>query len=227
MNIEKKREFEKQIVCEMIDLYYKKHNDPKEGEALKAYALGRIAKCPMMETKTFCSQCPIHCYQKEKREQIRQVMRWSGPRMLFHHPIMALRHVWYSKKDKLAKPFFLTIGCLGVVLAVIGAILPLIPAFPFALMAAFGFARSSEKLHERFVNSKLYKDNCQDWVKSRSKSGAAKKRVLGTISLMMLFGFVMMKRVPVAQMILFLVWLGHVLYFRYGIKTLPANREAV
>lgn len=221
MSPERKREFEKQVLQEMIGLHYKKYPNPAEQKELEDYALQRIAKCPFMESKTFCSQCRVHCYRKEKREQIRQVMRYAGPRMLLHHPAMALRHLWLDKKDQLEKPFFLLIGFLGLILCVLGSILPLLPAFPFALMAAFGFARSSEKLHTKFVNSRLYRENAKDWVESRSMTAAAKKRVLTSISIVMAIGFIMMKRVPVCQFILFLVWVGHVLYFRYGIRTLP------
>jgi hypothetical protein len=53
-----------------------------------------------MESKTFCSNCKVHCYKPEMREKIREVMRFSGPRMIFHHPITAIRHVMESKKEQ-------------------------------------------------------------------------------------------------------------------------------
>ena len=53
-----------------------------------------------METKTFCSACKVHCYKPEMREQIRTVMRWSGPRMLFVHPVLAIRHMKETMKAK-------------------------------------------------------------------------------------------------------------------------------
>ena len=53
-----------------------------------------------METKTFCSNCRVHCYKPQMREEIRNVMRFAGPRMLFYHPIMAIRHVITSAKEK-------------------------------------------------------------------------------------------------------------------------------
>jgi len=100
-NIADKRSREKRVVSEMIDLYARKHPEQKEMcQALKTYACLRVDKCPMMETKTFCSNCKIHCYQKEKREQIREVMRFSGPRMLFSHPILCISHLIESKKEK-------------------------------------------------------------------------------------------------------------------------------
>ena len=102
--IESKREREKKTVALMIRLYCRKKHGSKElcpeCAALTEYAMMRSDKCPFMETKTFCSNCRIHCYRKDMREKIREVMRFSGPRMNFHHPVMAIRHVIESKKDK-------------------------------------------------------------------------------------------------------------------------------
>ena len=103
--IESKREREKRTVSLMIRTYCKKKHGTRKGlcpecEALDAYARMRSDKCPFMETKTFCSNCKVHCYKADMREKIRAVMRFSGPRMIFSHPIMAIRHVIESKKEK-------------------------------------------------------------------------------------------------------------------------------
>ena len=103
--IESKREREKRTVSLMIRIYCKKKHGTRKGlcpecEALDAYARMRSDKCPFMETKTFCSNCKIHCYKADMREKIRAVMRFSGPRMIFSHPIMAIRHVIESQKEK-------------------------------------------------------------------------------------------------------------------------------
>lgn len=100
-----KREEEKKIVSLMISIYCKKKHRTKHGlcescQALADYAAERTNKCPFMETKTFCSNCKVHCYKPEMREQIRQVMRFSGPRMIWHHPVLAVRHVIESRKEK-------------------------------------------------------------------------------------------------------------------------------
>ena len=101
---ESKREMEKRIVGEMIKLYCRKNHKGNElcdeCKALKEYAEMRSDKCPFMETKTFCSNCRVHCYKSEMRERIRQVMRFSGPRMIMYHPIMAVSHLVESKKEK-------------------------------------------------------------------------------------------------------------------------------
>ncbi|HRY30680.1 MAG TPA: nitrous oxide-stimulated promoter family protein, partial [Elusimicrobiota bacterium] len=59
---------------------------------LLEYALQRLDLCPFGENKTACSQCPIHCYKPDMRSRIQDVMRFAGPRMVFYHPWMALRH---------------------------------------------------------------------------------------------------------------------------------------
>lgn len=104
-DIQSKREREKYVVSEMITLYCQKLHKSKgelcpECAALLDYARLRSDKCPFMETKTFCSNCKVHCYKKDMREKIRAVMRFSGPRMIFKHPILAISHVIESKKEK-------------------------------------------------------------------------------------------------------------------------------
>lgn len=104
MNVQTKREREKATVSQMIALYCrKKHGSAAlcpECAGLDAYARQRSDKCPFMETKTFCSNCKVHCYQPEMREKIREVMRFSGPRMILYHPVLALRHVVESAKER-------------------------------------------------------------------------------------------------------------------------------
>ena len=104
MDVKTKREKEKEIVSLMIAIYCRKKHRYKtlcpECAALDAYAKQRSDKCPFMETKTFCSNCKVHCYKKDMRDKIREVMRFSGPQMIFYHPVMAIRHVMESKKEK-------------------------------------------------------------------------------------------------------------------------------
>ena len=108
-NIEKTRQKEQYVVEEMIRLYcrknhkeYDKHNGQMcpECQELSDYAKMRSEKCPFMEQKTFCANCKVHCYKPEMRERIRKVMRFSGPRMLFYHPILAIWHLICSMKEK-------------------------------------------------------------------------------------------------------------------------------
>ena len=103
--IEIKRECEKHTIVLMIRIYCKKNHGTKkdlcpECKELAQYAMMRIDKCPFLESKKFCSNCKVHCYKAEMRGKIHAVMRFSGPRMIFSHPIIAIRHVIESKKEK-------------------------------------------------------------------------------------------------------------------------------
>ena len=91
MNLQAKRQKEIKIVISMIQLYCRHHDDIDEQELIQS-ATSRIEKCPMMKDKTFCSRCKIHCYEKKMQEKIKKVMRYSGPRMIFHHPLLTIRH---------------------------------------------------------------------------------------------------------------------------------------
>lgn len=102
--ISDKRKREQCIVEEMITLYCRKRHKNISGkklcpecDALCGYAKARSEHCPFMEQKTFCSNCKVHCYQPDMREKIREVMIFSGPRMLRYHPKMALWHLISSK----------------------------------------------------------------------------------------------------------------------------------
>ena len=105
MSADKKREREKKTVELMIRLYCRKKHGVKgelcpDCRQLAEYAEMRSKKCPFMESKTFCSNCKVHCYKPDMREKIRAVMRFSGPRMIMYHPVMAIRHLIESKKEK-------------------------------------------------------------------------------------------------------------------------------
>ena len=97
MNIQTKREREKETVSLMIRIYCQKKHGGRElcpdCAVLDTYARLRSDKCPFMETKNFCSNCRVHCYKKDMREKIREVMRFSGPRMIFYRPVMAIHHM--------------------------------------------------------------------------------------------------------------------------------------
>lgn len=118
------------------------------------------------------------------------------------------------------KIVYIVVGCIGVGLGAIGAVVPMLPAFPFLMLATFCFGRSSERLNNWFVNTKLYKNNLESFVQGRGMTWATKIRIMITVTVLMSIGFIMMSRVPVGRIILACVWLFHILYFIFGIKTL-------
>lgn len=127
---------------------------------------------------------------------------------------------------RVKRVLFAALGCVGLALGAIGAVLPLLPAFPFLLLAAFCFAKSSERLHAWFTGTKLYRDNLESFVAGQGMTRRTKVRVMVTVTALMSIGFVMMHALRVGQVVLAFVWVFHILYFCFGVKTKPEAAEA-
>lgn len=93
---------ERRTIRAMIMLYCEAHHADARADdawlcdecsALLDYALKRLECCPFGAEKPTCAKCPVHCYKPSMRERVRQVMRWSGPRMMLRHPWLAARHL--------------------------------------------------------------------------------------------------------------------------------------
>lgn len=89
---------EQKTVEYMISIYCRDHHGTlgglcEECRELRDYARFRLKNCPFQENKTTCGNCPIHCYKPNMREKIRDVMRYSGPRMTWKHPLLAFGHM--------------------------------------------------------------------------------------------------------------------------------------
>ncbi len=123
------------------------------------------------------------------------------------------------------KAFFVVLGCLSLGLGAVGAVLPILPTVPFLMLATFCFAKSSEKLHNWFVSTKLYKKNLESFVQGKGMTVKTKIRIMITVTILMSIGFIMMHAVPVGRIILGFVWIFHVMYFIFGIKTLKVETE--
>lgn len=121
------------------------------------------------------------------------------------------------------KLIFIVTGCISLGLGAVGAVLPLLPAFPFLLLAAWCFARSSQRLHDWFVGTRLYQENLASYVAGQGMTRKVKIRIMVTVTLLMSVGFVMMHAVPVGRIILGAVWAFHIVYFIFGVKTRPEN----
>lgn len=121
---------------------------------------------------------------------------------------------------KIKRGLLIVIGCIGVVFGAIGAILPLIPAFPFLLLATICFTKNSKRLNDWFVSTKLYKSNLESFVNGKGMTWKTKIRIMILVTILMTVGFVMMNQVVVGRIVLGLVWLFHIIYFIFGIKTI-------
>ena len=81
----------------MVRIYCRDHHPAADGLCAECrqfldYACVRLERCRFGQEKPTCANCPVHCYQRDRREQARVVMRYAGPRMIWEHPVMSLRH---------------------------------------------------------------------------------------------------------------------------------------
>ena len=118
------------------------------------------------------------------------------------------------------KIVWIVLGFLSLGLGAVGAVLPFLPTFPFLMLTLFCFAKSSERLHRWFIGTRLYKNNLESYVVSRSMTARTKITIMASVTIVMTIGFLLMSRVPAARVVLVIVWLCHALYFVFGVKTL-------
>lgn len=125
------------------------------------------------------------------------------------------------------KILYVLLGCVGVGLGALGAVLPMLPAFPFLMLAAFCFARSSEKLDRWFKGTRLYKENLEDFVAGKGMTMKTKVRILVTVTILMSVGMIMigLKGIVVGCIVLTCVWVFHLVYFLFGVRTISAEEQ--
>lgn len=131
------------------------------------------------------------------------------------------------EKYSVKKIIYLVVGLIGLGLGAVGAVIPLLPAFPFLMLAAVCFAKSSERLNNWFIQTKLYKNNLESYVEGKGMTMKTKIRIIAIVTLTMSVGFAMMSKVPIGRIILAIVWIFHVLYFLLAVKTIPGTEVAV
>ncbi|MDR2234062.1 MAG: nitrous oxide-stimulated promoter family protein [Tannerella sp.] len=93
---------EKKIVTKMLRIYCRFNHGQRralcqECQLLEDYAYRRLEHCKFGDAKAPCQNCTVHCYRPDYREKIRVVMRFAGPRMIFFHPLDAIKHLWKTK----------------------------------------------------------------------------------------------------------------------------------
>ena len=120
------------------------------------------------------------------------------------------------------KALYLVVGCVGVVLGAVGTVLPSLPTVPFLMLAAVCFARSSRKLDNWFRSTKLYQENLADFVAGHGMTRKAKIRIMVTVTLLMSIGLSVMgmKGIVTGCIALACVWVLHIIYFIWGVKTI-------
>ena len=120
----------------------------------------------------------------------------------------------------LKKAFFIALGCVSLALGTIGIVLPILPTVPFYLLTAFCFANSSERLHDWFIHTTVYKKYIGSYFRRRGMTKKAKRLLIGTVTAIMVPGFILMDKVPVGRAIMLVVWMGHIFYFGFKVQTI-------
>lgn len=129
---------------------------------------------------------------------------------------------------KLKQIIFLIIGCLSLALGCVGIVLPILPTVPFFLLTVFCFANSSQKLHDWFIGTQMYKKHLESFVQKKGMTVRAKATILTSVTALMAVGFVLMLRkgIIVPCVVLAVVWVCYLVYFLFGVKTIPAAETA-
>lgn len=125
----------------------------------------------------------------------------------------------HSGNSKLRHTLWAAGGFLFFALAMVGIALPFLPTTPFVLVATFCFARSSERLNQWFKGTKLYKIVLEGYVTKKSMTLKAKLTILAPVTLLLSIGFVLMSNVLVGRVVLAVVWVAHIIYFGFVVKT--------
>lgn len=129
---------------------------------------------------------------------------------------------------KLKQLVFLIIGCLSLALGCVGIVLPILPTVPFFLVTVFCFANSSQRLHDWFIGTQMYKKHLDSFVKKKGMTVRTKAGILLPVTLLMAVGFFLMLRkgLVVPCVILAVIWVCHVVYFSFGVKTITEAQSA-
>lgn len=114
---------------------------------------------------------------------------------------------------------FLTIGAISFCLGTAGIVLPILPTVPFYMLTLFCLARGSERFHRMFLESQLYKKTVGSYERDKALTLRAKLSILASVTTIMLIGAYFSRNIPIALIIMAVVWIAHVIALLFVVKT--------
>lgn len=120
---------------------------------------------------------------------------------------------------------YLIIGCISLGLGALGTVIPILPTVPFLMVSAYAFAKSSKRLHDRFIGTKLYKKNFETFVNKKGMTIKTKICTIFFFTITMGLGFFMMRKIIIGRIVLFIVWISHIIYFVFYIPVYKEKDE--
>ena len=133
---------------------------------------------------------------------------------------------------KIAKPFWITFGIIFMAIGAIGVPLPLQPTTPFLLLAAFCFAKGSERMDAWFRSTRLYKNHLESFVQNRAMTLKTKLCILIPVSVMLIGAFIGMSQkdttgTRIGRVTVVVLIILKYLYFFTRIKTIKSEELAI
>ena len=127
-----------------------------------------------------------------------------------------------KKRMSIKKIVFIAAGCICLALGTVGVVLPILPTTPFYLVTAYCFARSSDRLNTWFKGTKLYKKHLESFVQKKGMLPQTKAGILTTVTILMglCIFFMAGKGIWIPCIIIAIVWVAHVVYFMFFVRTI-------